>query len=222
MLKKSTNSIKIIFAIVVIGVLTPNLLFSQSLKDSEKILNNLQKSINKLKIEFNLQTNECAIIINPAIQTLYLIKGNKILASYPVSTSKYGIGSKSGSGKTPLGTHRVKEKYGDGAKIGSTFKARINTGKIAKIFVDETDSPKDIVTTRIMRLEGQEDGVNMNGSVDSYKRYIYIHGTPEEGLIGKPASHGCIRMRNTDVIKLFNSAPLNTLVEIQNIKYQKE
>jgi hypothetical protein len=88
-----------------------------------------------------------------------------------------------------------------------------------------TDLRKDIleddVTTRIMWLDGQENKVNKNGNIDSHKRYIYIHGTPEEGLIGEPASHGCIRMKNADVIELFDAVPSGTLVEIQNKAFLK-
>ena len=91
----------------------------------------------------------------------------------------------------------------------------INTRRIAEIYIDSTDLEEDPITTRIMWLEGLEAGINRGKGIDSYKRHIYIHGTPEGGLIGQPASHGCIRMRNKDVIELFDLVSKDTLVEIQ-------
>ncbi|MGQ9806068.1 MAG: L,D-transpeptidase family protein [Chlorobiales bacterium] len=197
-------------------------LFAQESKNNEDVWANIEESVEKLKTKFNLQLNEPAIIIDPSKQKLYLIKNKEILKSYSVSTAKAGIGSESGSGKTPIGTHRIKEKFGNGAKLGTIFKARSNSGRLAKIYKDKTDILADEVTTRIMWLDGQENKVNKNGNVDSHKRYIYIHGTPEEGLIGEPASHGCIRMKNADVIELFDAVPSGTLVEIQNKAFLKQ
>ncbi|MFQ6092176.1 MAG: L,D-transpeptidase family protein, partial [bacterium] len=102
-----------------------------------------------------------------------------------------------------------------GAKIGAIFKSGLNTGEIAKIYTDSTDVQEDLITSRIMWLEGLEAGINKGRDIDSYDRRIYIHGTPEEGLIGVPVSHGCIRMRNKDVIELFDLVSKGTLVEIQ-------
>ena len=99
--------------------------------------------------------------------------------------------------------------------MGTIFKARINTKKIAHIYTDKTDNEEDLVTTRILWLKGMEIGLNTGEGIDSYKRYIYIHGTNEEGLIGSPASHGCIRMNNKDVSELFNLVTTKTLVYIQ-------
>lgn len=147
-------------------------------------------------------------------QTLYLFKGDSVVAQYPVSTSKYGIGSKAGSNKTPLGAHRVSQKFGKNAPINTIFKSRANTGKTASINYSATEQNADIITSRILWLEGLEEGVNKGRNVDSLKRYIYIHGTADEGLIGTPASHGCIRMRNADVIELFDAVPQGTPVNI--------
>jgi len=99
--------------------------------------------------------------------------------------------------------------------LGAIFKARQNTGRIAQILTGADErSTADNVTTRILWLDGLEPGVNKGGNVDSYERYIYIHGTDEEGRLGNPASHGCIRMRNADVIDLFNRVDEDTLVVI--------
>ena len=175
----------------------------------------LKKSLRKLQSQFGLESNQFAILVSISKQKLHLIKNAEIIKTYPISTSKYGIGNKKGSHKTPLGMHRISEKEGEGAEIGAIFRWCRNTGKIAKIYTDNTDIPKDLITTRIMRLKGLELAINKGKGIDSYKRGIFIHGTPEEGLIGKPASHGCVRMKNKDVIELFNLVPVGTLVEIQ-------
>lgn len=140
-------------------------------------------------------------------------KGEK-LADFPVSTAVKGVGNEAGSDQTPLGAHRISEKFGDDARRGSIFTARQNTGKIADILTSPKDVPTDYVTSRILWLDGLEPGKNQGGDVDSHSRYIYIHGTPEEGLIGKPASHGCIRMKNDDVIRVYDLLDKNTLVYI--------
>jgi hypothetical protein len=143
-------------------------------------------------------------------QRLFLKDRDRLLDSYPISTSKYGIGNKSGSNKTPLGRHRIVSKLGRNALLGAIFKRRRNTGKIAKGCKDGSD----VITTRILRLEGLEKGLNKGKGIDSFQRSIYIHGTSQERLIGKPESHGCIRMKNRDIIELFNLVKRKTLVSI--------
>ena len=148
-------------------------------------------------------------------QRLYLIENSLIKASYPISTSKYGEGSIENSFKTPLGKHSIKEMIGEEAEINTIFTSRINTKRSATIIDQFEDTDNDYVTSRIMWLEGEEDGLNKGGNVDSFRRYIYIHGTHEEGLIGTKASHGCIRMFNYDVIELFNLVNIGTKVLIR-------
>ncbi len=174
-----------------------------------------KKSLRKLQVQFGLKADQFVILVSISKQKLYLIKGGKVVKIYLVSTSKYGIGNEEGSNKTPLGTHHICEKIGKNVKIGTIFKMGINTRRIAKIYTDSTDLEEDPITARIMWLEGLEAGINRGKGIDLYKRHIYIHGTPEEGLIGQPASHGCIRMRNKDVIELFDLVSKGTLVEIQ-------
>ena len=148
-------------------------------------------------------------------QRLYLIENSVIKASYPISTSKYGEGSIENSFKTPLGEHSIKEMIGEEAEINTIFASRINTKRAATIIDQFEDTDNDYVTSRIMWLDGEEEGFNKGGNVDSYRRYIYIHGTHEEGLIGTKASHGCIRMFNYDVIELFNLVNIGTKVLIR-------
>ncbi len=148
-------------------------------------------------------------------QKLLLLEKDIIVKQYLISTSKYGIGNKSGSNKTPLGDHIVCSKIGRGAPMGAIFVKRRDTSKIANIRRLKGVDSSDFITSRIIHLRGLENGVNCGEGVDSYKRYIYIHGTPDEWLIGKPASHGCIRMRNRDIIELFSLIKKGVLVRIQ-------
>lgn len=158
---------------------------------------------------YSKQTFDEFLYVSIQKQKMYHIKDWEIQQTYVVSTATYGAGSLSGSNKTPIGLHTIAVKYGSGLKKGSILKGRQFTGKIAKIYTDSTNVEQDDVTTRIMWLKGEEEGINKGRNsqgqkVDSYLRYIYIHGTPEEGLLGKPASHGCIRMKNEEVIELYN------------------
>lgn len=164
--------------------------------------------------KFDYQKSDPFLIADLSEQKMYFIRAAEVVQTYSISGSKYGAGSKAGSNKTPLGFHKVKYKYGAGAAEGTIFKARQNTGKKAVIYKDDTDVEEDHVTTRILWLEGLEPGKNLGPGISSFERYIYIHGTPEEGLIGKPASHGCIRMLNKDVVELYEQVPESTLVLI--------
>lgn len=168
-----------------------------------------------LRKRFGSYAEKNILLVDISQQKLFLYdKGDQLLGDYPVSTATKGAGSNSGSDQTPLGAHRISERFGEGAKPGTIFTGRQNTGKLAEIITKPVDVAEDLVTTRILWLDGLEPGKNKGGNVDSHSRYIYIHGTPEEGLIGKPASHGCIRMFNRDVIEVFNQAPENALVYI--------
>lgn len=170
--------------------------------------------LDRLKKDFGYQPQKPVVFVSVKDQTLYLIKNDSLINSYKISTSKYGIGAQKGSNQTPLGVHSISRKFGRGAAKGAIFKARQNTGKIANIITEAKDDKEDYVTSRVMWLEGLEPGINKGGNVDSYQRYIYIHGTHEEGLIGGPASHGCIRMLNDDVIELFDLVEEGTFVVI--------
>jgi lipoprotein-anchoring transpeptidase ErfK/SrfK len=131
--------------------------------------------------------------------------------SYPVSTAKNGMGNRVDSYMTPIGVHRIRQKIGGGQPRGMVFEARRVTGRIAG---DLDARDKDEITSRILWLDGLEEGVNRNGDCDSFARYIYIHGTSDEKRIGEPVSAGCIRMRNDDAIELFDQVLVNDLVLI--------
>lgn len=131
--------------------------------------------------------------------------------SYPVSTALKGIGNRLESYKTPFGIHRIRQKLGGGQPRGMVFESREPTGRIAK---DLDNREHDEITSRILWLDGLENGVNRNGVYDTYARYIYIHGTSDEKRIGEPVSAGCIRMKNDDVIELFDEVMVNDIVLI--------
>ena len=177
--------------------------------------NNHEQVLSRLRKEFSSYSREKIILIDISEQKMFFYdKDNKLIGIYPVSTATKGFGNIAGSDKTPLGAHRISNRFGDNAELGSIFIARQNTGQLAEILTDAVDVEEDHVTTRILWLDGLERGKNKGGNVDSHNRFIYIHGTPEEGLIGKPASHGCIRMINKDVIGVFEQSVGDTLVYI--------
>ncbi len=135
-----------------------------------------------------------------------VFKNRNIRLIFPVSTSKHGEGFEEGSNKTPLGMHEVCEKIGKGAGLGTIFRNRVKTEKTAVI--DGED--KDLITSRILRLKGLQVR-----NANTYKRYIYIHGTNDEKNIGKKASAGCIRMKNRDIIELFDHVKIGCKVYIR-------
>ena len=148
------------------------------------------------------------------MQNMYLLKKGTILRAFKISSSYYGTGSEVNSFKTPLGKHEIYKKIGEDLPINAILKGRVWNGAIANVITDDIDTDFDHVTSRILWLDGLEEGKNNGPGVDSRSRYIYIHGTAEEGLIGKPASDGCIRMYNSEVIELFGLVEEKTQVWI--------
>lgn len=145
------------------------------------------------------------IFISVADQKLAVVQNGMVTKRFPVSTSKYGLGDRLNSFRTPLGHLRVCTRIGHGLPEGAVLKNRRATGEILRL-----NAPgRDPVVTRILWLEGTEGG-NSNAK----GRCIYIHGTPQETKIGEPVSYGCVRMRSKDVIEVFNSAPVGTSVTI--------
>jgi len=174
----------------------------------------LPDSIEALQQRFPSSAHKLLAVVSLAKQTLSLYRDGNLVKTYPVSTSKYGAGNQDGSYRTPLGVHSIKEKIGGDAPFGTIFKARKNTHQVAAIVSGQTKTAHDFITSRILWLEGQEPGINRGQGIDSYARYIYIHGTHEEGLIGQPVSIGCIRMRNRDVVELYDRIRKGDLVVI--------
>ena len=154
------------------------------------------------------------IIINIALQQLTLQSNERVIRQYSISSAKKGVGEQQGSEQTPRGHHIVRAKIGANLPINTVFKARRPTGEIYSAELAEQSPNRDWILTRILWLSGCEVGKNRGGNCDTMRRYIYIHGTPDSEPMGIPASHGCIRMRNTDLAELFTLTPLYASVYI--------
>ena len=143
--------------------------------------------------------------VDVARQILVILRDGEVVKSYRVSTARAGIGAAEGSGKTPPGRHRIARLFGHTAEPGQVFVSRRAVkGHVIPATDWRSGGGEDYVLTRILWLEGLEPGLNKGSGIDSHDRYIYIHGTNQEQLLGTPASHGCIRMANADVIELFD------------------
>lgn len=157
---------------------------------------------------------EFEIHVNIASQRLALEAHGEVVQEFDVSTSMNGPGEQNGSLCTPRGRHIIAEKIGAEAPANAVFVGRRATGELWTPELAAANPSRDWILTRILWLEGCEEGFNHGGDVDSKARFIYIHGTPDTEPMGKPASHGCIRMRNADIIRLFDSVPSGTPVII--------
>jgi len=148
---------------------------------------------------------QTSMIISTADQRIAVFHGDQLVAQYPVSTSKYGLGDRTQSYETPLGIFSVVSRIGEGAPEGAVFKERRMTGEVVR-----PNAPgRDAIVTRILQLRGLT-----NGAAHAYDRGIYIHGTPAESQLGRPASYGCIRMRSRDIVRVFAEAPVGTKIAI--------
>jgi lipoprotein-anchoring transpeptidase ErfK/SrfK len=149
-----------------------------------------------------------------ATQTLTGWRRDGSAVVYPVSTAALGAGQRHGSWQTPLGHHIIRAKVGQGAAPGAVFVRRRATGEIWSEALHAEYPERDWILSRILWLRGEERGHNRGGDVDSLRRFIYIHGTPELEPMGEARSHGCVRMTNADVIDLFDRVEVGTPVEI--------
>lgn len=153
--------------------------------------------------------------IDLAAQRLRLWRDGEICAEYAVSTARNGAGELNGSERTPRGWHRVRARIGGGCRAGTVFVARRPSGELYTEALGRAQPERDWILSRILWLCGCEPGKNRLGNVDSMRRYIYIHGCPDSEPVGEPRSHGCIRMRNTDVIALYEQVPAGMPVLIE-------
>ena len=176
---------------------------------------------------FSSINSEKYILVIPSKQMLFLISKGAAIFSYPVSTSKFGLGNQNDSFKTPPGLHYIADKIGEDMPKMTIFKGRrtlVNNLTLTDLDLPENTDIRnehfathdDVITSRILWLKGHEDGVNKGDNIDSYSRYIYIHGTAHEDKIGTPDSHGCVRMNNDDVIELFDNTFVSMPVLIVN------
>ncbi len=162
--------------------------------------------------QVHVETTEALTLVNTSTQTLHFAFKQKFHCSFPISTAKNGEGSIEASGKTPIGLHLVKERFGTGADPFAVFKSRVATGEIAV-----PTEGGDAIVGRILRLHGLQPGINQGinaegKNVDSFERYIYIHGTNDIANLGHPVSAGCVRMHPDAVVQLFDLVPSNSHV----------
>jgi len=156
------------------------------------------------------------IRINISTQHIDLIDNSgSIIKRYAISTSKNGAGEQNGSYCTPRGSHIVRAKIGAGRPLNTVFVERRPTGEVYSPELARSFPKRDWILTRILWLSGCEPGYNRLGKVDTMRRAIYIHGSPDSAEMGKPGSHGCIRMRNEDLVELFDLVPVRTPVDIR-------
>jgi len=163
------------------------------------------------------------LLVNVAEQAASLLADSGIvIRRYPVSTAAKGVGEVINSYCTPRGRHVVRAKIGAGMPLNTVFVRRRPTGEIYSTALHESAPERDWILTRILWLSGCEPGRNRLGAVDTMRRYIYIHGTPDGTVLGKPGSHGCIRMANRDIVELFDLFPLFGEVEIVESVHERQ
>ncbi|MCF6324149.1 MAG: L,D-transpeptidase [Gammaproteobacteria bacterium] len=158
------------------------------------------------------------IIIDIATQRLRLKEGDEVVMDVAISSAKNGGGEAPGSECTPRGSHIIRAKIGADFPLNSVFIGRRPTGEIYSPELDAIQPGRDWVLSRILWLSGTEIGINRLGGVDSMRRYIYIHGTPDSEPMGIPMSHGCVRMRNDQLIELFDRVAVGTHVQINGVR----
>ncbi|MFV2061668.1 MAG: L,D-transpeptidase family protein [Gammaproteobacteria bacterium] len=159
--------------------------------------------------------NSIELIVNIATQELHVHQENNLIKTIAISTAKNGVGEINGSECTPRGRHKIRAKIGLNSPVNTVFVGRRGTNEIYSPNLRLQFPQRDWILTRIMWLSGLEIQKNRFGNVDTMKRYIYIHGCPDEDEMGIPSSHGCIKMRNNDVIELFDLVNIGTIVTIQ-------
>lgn len=162
-----------------------------------------------------MDPDNCLIRISIDEQRLQLRQGVDILMDVRVATATNGAGEIMHSECTPRGLHRIRAKIGDHCPANTVFVGRRKTGELYSPELKLQEPDRDWMLTRILWLCGMEPGRNRLGNVDSMRRYIYIHGCPAEDVMGVPSSHGCVKMRNADSIRLFDLVPVGTVVQIQ-------
>ncbi len=171
------------------------------------------EQVNQTCTRLGIKPGDRILVVRIGTATLQLHRQGVVAKSYGISTSRRPASNQKGSLGTPRGLHEIAERIGAGQPSGMVFKSRVPTGRhFSEVPGSEQDT--NLITSRILWLRGREPGVNLGGEVDTYARYIYIHGTNQESRIGEPLSAGCILMRNLDVIELFEEVRSGDLVWI--------
>ncbi len=209
---------KIFFYFVLISILFTNYSYSQitnyNFKDS---------LVSYLKLKFN-SVPDSFIYIDTKLQKLFYITDTSVIKEYTISTASAGSSfyAEFNSNKTPLGLHTIESKIGDSLRLGNIIKMKKILDTVGTIYTEADSLPSDIedaIMTRVIVLQGEEKGINKGKSnngkiVDTFYRGIYIHGTNNEAELGKAVSHGCIRMKNADIVELYNLVNINTIILI--------
>ena len=171
------------------------------------------RRISRISEALSIPASETLVHVSVPMQELTLFQNGKPGKRYKVSTSSRAPSCVEDSGGTPIGLHRVEQKIGGDERAGTVFFGRVSTGKLFWEF-DEDIQTRNLITSRILWLRGLEVGVNTGSGVDSFLRYIYIHGTNHEDHLGRPSSGGCILLGNEDIIRIYDIVPTGSLVYI--------
>jgi hypothetical protein len=174
------------------------------------------ESFNKTRTALGIKPADRVLLVRIGASLLQFRRNDAVVKSYIISTSKRPPSNIADSLGTPRGLHEIAERIGAGQPPGMVFRGRIPTGKHYSELDDTGPDSASLVTTRILWLKGMEPGVNLGDGVDSYKRYIYIHGTQHEDQIGRPLSGGCVLMRNADIVELYDGVRTGDLVWIED------
>ena len=172
------------------------------------------ESFNKTRSALGIKHADRVLVVRIGASTLQFYLNQKAVRSYVISTSKLPPSNVANSLGTPRGLHEIAERIGSGQPPGMVFKGRIPTGRHFGELEEDQGASGNLITSRILWLRGLEPGVNLGGQVDTYSRYIYIHGTQREDRIGEPLSAGCVLMRNADIVELFEEVRNGDLVWI--------
>jgi L,D-transpeptidase catalytic domain len=185
-----------------------------TVKDAVFSMDTFWEPFNKTRSSLGIKHTDRVLVVRIGASTLQFYRKKALVKSYVVSTSKRPPSNIANSLGTPVGLHEIAERIGAGQPPGMVFKSRVPTGRHFSEFAGEPGGQGNMVTSRILWLRGLEPGVNAGGDVDTYKRYVYIHGTHREDGIGKPMSAGCVLMRNSDVVELHDMVRAGDLVWI--------
>jgi hypothetical protein len=185
-----------------------------TVKDAVFSIESFWEPFNKTRSSLGIKQTDRVLVVRIGASTLQLFRKSVLVKSYVISTSKRPPSNVVNSLGTPQGLHQIAERIGAGQPTGMVFKSRVPTGRHFSEVLAKSASTGNLVTSRILWLKGLEPGVNAGGDVDTYKRYVYIHGTHREDEIGKPMSAGCVLMRNDDVIELHDQVRAGDLVWI--------
>jgi hypothetical protein len=173
------------------------------------------EQVNKACARLGIKPGERVLVVRIGASTLQFFRHGQLVRSYVVSTSKRPPCNVKDSLGTPRGLHEIAERIGAGQPPGMVFKARVPTGKhFLEHLAEDPDSVHNLITARILWLRGLEPGVNRGGNVDTYERYVYIHGTNHEDRIGEALSSGCVLMRNLEIVELYEDVRAGDLVWI--------